>query len=102
MREAESLGCHDLALLMWACGAVRQPLPDAQSAVLAARTGQLMGKLSMMELSMCIWGLAKMEYLDEDLMDLLAALIENKLQGPCCPQVIFPGLCKDSTNERIA
>ena len=90
MREAESLGSHDLALLMWACGAMRQPLAEPEPALLAARTGQLMGNLSMRELSMCVWGLAKMEYLDEDLMDLLAALIENKLQGPCCPQVTLP------------
>jgi len=95
MNETESLGGQNLALLIWACGAVRQPLPSDQVAALALRTSQQIGRLSMRELSMCVWGLAKMDHLDEDLMDLLAAVLETKLMVSCCPQVI-PGSIRPS------
>jgi len=51
-----------------------------------------MPQLSMRQCSMCVWGLAKLQHLDINLMDLVTAVLPYKLQK-ACPQDMAMLMC---------
>jgi len=90
--EVSSLGCHDLVLVLWACGTVRQLLPGNACQVLSSRTAELLGRMSTRQMCMCIWGLAKLGHRDEDLLDLIPPIVDSKMRN-AVPQDISMLLC---------